>query len=564
LTRAQAMSLIVPAPQPHSETPMPQKIEDISVLIVESNAAMRTQIRNMLALCGISKVGLAVTAGVAIRKLRDQNYDIILCEYHLGEGQDGQHLLEDLRQHHLIPLATLFLMITGESQYERVVSAAELAPNDYILKPFSSDKLLGRLSRALEKRDAFLPTYKLIESGAAFEAIESCRRGEVEYTQYLIDFLRLRAELHISAGQADEAQQIYKQVMSSKAVPWAKLGLAKTLFMQKNFGEAEEQLEELLSENSQFLDAYDWLAKTREAAGRLQEAKETLQDAVKVSPHTMRRLRKLGEVAAEVGDMETATKNFSEVVRKGKFSDFRDPEDHVALVRAQLGMGDVTAANTTLRDLDRSMDGLPKTALCKALSTAMVATKTGDSEAANAALNDAIRFNDPRLGASMHLKKELARICIENNQDDKAAGVIMDIMRHAADDSAVETIKNMLVELGRPELGENLALRVRTEVRNIMTEGAHLAQSGDYDGAVRQMLQAVERLPGNTQVLFNASLALLKHIEHNGWNEHFARSIKDFIERVKRQDPGNQRLAAMIAFFHGLMKQNGIRPEQIR
>ncbi len=564
MTRAQAMSLIVPAPQPHSETPMPQKIEDISVLIVESNAAMRTQIRNMLALCGISKVGLAVTAGVAIRKLRDQNYDIILCEYHLGEGQDGQHLLEDLRQHHLIPLATLFLMITGESQYERVVSAAELAPNDYILKPFSSDKLLGRLSRALEKRDAFLPTYKLIESGAAFEAIESCRRGEVEYTQYLIDFLRLRAELHISAGQADEAQQIYKQVMSSKAVPWAKLGLAKTLFMQKNFGEAEEQLEELLSENSQFLDAYDWLAKTREAAGRLQEAKETLQDAVKVSPHTMRRLRKLGEVAAEVGDMETATKNFSEVVRKGKFSDFRDPEDHVALVRAQLGMGDVTAANTTLRDLDRSMDGLPKTALCKALSTAMVATKTGDSEAANAALNDAIRFNDPRLGASMHLKKELARICIENNQDDKAAGVIMDIMRHAADDSAVETIKNMLVELGRPELGENLALRVRTEVRNIMTEGAHLAQSGDYDGAVRQMLQAVERLPGNTQVLFNASLALLKHIEHNGWNEHFARSIKDFIERVKRQDPGNQRLAAMIAFFHSLMKQNGIRPEQIR
>ena len=563
MTRAQAMSLIVPAPQPHSETPMPQKIEDISVLIVESNAAMRTQIRNMLALCGISKVGLAVTAGVAIRKLRDQNYDIILCEYHLGEGQDGQHLLEDLRQHHLIPLATLFLMITGESQYERVVSAAELAPNDYILKPFSSDKLLGRLSRALEKRDAFLPTYKLIESGAAFEAIESCRRGEVEYTQYLIDFLRLRAELHISAGQADEAQQIYKQVMSSKAVPWAKLGLAKTLFMQKNFGEAEEQLEELLSENSQFLDAYDWLAKTREAAGRLQEAKETLQDAVKVSPHTMRRLRKLGEVAAEVGDMETATKNFSEVVRKGKFSDFRDPEDHVALVRAQLGMGDVKAANTTLRDLDRSMDGLPKTALCKALSTAMVATKTGDSEAANAALNDAIRFNDPRLGASMHLKKELARICIENNQDDKAAGVIMDIMRHAADDSAVETIKNMLVELGRPELGENLALRVRTEVRNIMTEGAHLAQSGDYDGAVRQMLQAVERLPGNTQVLFNASLALLKHIEHNGWNEHFARSIKDFIERVKRQDPGNQRLAAMIAFFHSLMKQNGIRPEQI-
>lgn len=543
---------------------MPQKIEDISVLIVESNASMRTQLRNMLALCGISKVGLAVAAGVATRKLRETNYDIILCEYHLGDGQDGQHLLEDLRQHHLIPLATLFLMITGESQYEKVVSAAELAPNDYILKPFSSDKLLSRLSRALEKRDAFLPTYRLIESGGTLEAIETCKQGEIDYPQYLVDFLRLRAELYIAAGQAEEAQQIYQRVMEAKAVPWAKLGLAKTLYMQKQYGAAEEQLVELVQENAQYLDAYDWLAKAREAAGKIDEAKETLEEAVRVSPHTMRRLRKLGQVATEVGDMQTASKILSEVVRKGKYSDFRDPEDHVALVKAQLGMGDVAAANNTLRDLDRSMDGQPKAALCKALSTAMVATKMGDEAAANAALSEALLCNDPRLGASMELKKELARICIENKQDDKAASVIMDIMRHAADDAAVESIKNMLGDLGRPELGADLAQRVRTEVRSIMTEGAQLAQSGDYDGAVRQMLQAVERLPGNTQVLFNASLALLKHIEHNGWNEHFARNTKDFIERVKRQDPGNERLAAMINFFHALMKKNGIRPEQLR
>ena len=543
---------------------MPQKIEDITVLIVESNAGMRTQIRNMLALSGITKVGLAVSAGVAIRKLREQNYDIILCEYHLGEGQDGQHLLEDVRQHHLIPLATLFLMITGESLYEKVVSAAELAPNDYILKPFSSDKLLGRLSRALEKRDALAPTYKLIESGATFDAIESCRRGEGEYPQYLIDFQRLRAELLIATGQADEAYEVYRLVLASKAVPWAKLGVAKALYMQKKYGPAEEQLKELLAENVQYMDAYDWLAKTREATGRMEEAKQTLQEAVRVSPHTIRRLRKLGEVSSEVGDMETATKVLSEVVRKGKYSDFRDPEDHVSLVKAQLGMGDVVAATNTVRDLERSMEGQPKAALCKALSTAMVATKAGNSAAADEALSDALRLNDPRLDSSVLLKKELARICIENKQDEKAAGVIMDIMRHAADDTAVESIKDMLVYLGRPELGENLASKVRTEVRNIMTEGAQLAQSGDYDGAVRQMLQAVERLPGNTQVLFNAALALLKHIEHKGWNGHFASNAKDFIERIKLQDPGNERLSVMISFFHSLMKKNGIRPEQVR
>lgn len=543
---------------------MAQKIEDISVLIVESNAGMRTQLRNMLALCGITKAALAVSAGVAVRKLRDQNFDIILCEYHLGEGQDGQHLLEDLRHHHLIPLATLFLMITGESQHERVISAAELAPNDYILKPFSSDTLLGRISKALEKRDIFIPTYKLIEAGNIPEAIASCRRGEEEQPSHLIDFLRLRAELHTIAGQAADAQDAYNVVLETKAVPWAKLGLAKTLYMQKHYAEAEEKLEELLAENEMYLDAYDWLAKTREATGKLDEAKATLEAAVKVSPHTVRRLRKLGEVSTAVGDMVTATKMLNTVVNKGKYSDFRDPEDHVLLVKAQLGAGDAAGAANTVRDLERSMEGQPKMALCKALSNAMVATHAGDTEKANAALDEALRFNDPRLGASINIKKDLARICIENKQDEKAAEVIMDVMRHAADDAAVEAIKNMLEDLGRPELGAQLAERIRTEVRDIMTEGAQLAQSGDYDGAVRQMLDAAEKLPGNTNVAFNAALALLKHVENIGWNDHFASNAKHFIERVRRQDPGNKRLSALVDYYHALLKKSGIKPEQVR
>lgn len=543
---------------------MPQKIEDITVLIVDANQGMRTQLRNMLGHCGITRIVLAVSAGVAIRKLRDQSFDIILCEYHLGEGQDGQHLLEDLRNHQLIPLTTLFLMITGESQHEKVISAAELAPNDYILKPFSTDKLLGRVSRALEKRDIFIPTYRLIEAGETLEAIESCRRGETEHPVYLVDFMRLRAELHIAAGQAPEAQAVYARVLDSKAVPWAKLGLAKTLFMQKQFGAAEEQLKELLAENEMYLDAYDWLARTREAAGRLDEAKATLESAVRVSPHTVRRLRKLGEVSTAVGDMNTATKALNTVVTKSKYSDFRDPEDHVLLVKAQLGAGDAAGAASTLRDLERSMEGQPKTALCKAVSTAMLATHTGDSFKAAAALDEAMRCSNIGHGASINLRKDLARICIENKQDEKAALVIMDVMRHAADDAAVETIKNMLVELGRPDLGHELAERVRGEVRNIMSEGAQLAQSGNYEGAVSQMLEAAEKLPGNTNVAFNASLALLKHIDHRGWNEHYARSAKRFIDRVGAADPGNERLAALVSYFHALLKKHGIKPEQIR
>lgn len=539
-----------------------QSISDLSILIVESNSAMRTQLRNMVSLCGITKVSLAVTAGVAIRKLREMNFDIILCEYHLGEGQDGQHLLEDLRQHHLIPLATVFLMVTGESLYDKVVSTAELAPNDYILKPFSSDKLLERLLKTLQKRDAFLPTYRHIEAGSLNDAIQSAAEGEKTHPQYIIDFKRLRAELLITAGEAEAAQQLYQEVLAMKAVPWAKLGLAKTMFMLKQYENAEKQLESLVDENAAFMDAYDWLAKTREAAGKLVEAQEILQDAVKVSPHTVRRLRKLGEVANELGDHDTAIKTMSEVVRKGKYSDFREPEDHVLLVKAQLGKGDVEAANATVRDLERNMDGQPKTALCKAVTEAMVATKMGDTERAQKALDAAMQHNDPRLGASLQLKKDLARICIENERDEQAAEVIMDVMRHAANDAEVDRIKGVLVELGRPELAENLATRIRVEVKEIMSEGAQLAQSGDYEGAVRQMMQAVHKLPGNTHVLFNAALALLKSLEHEGWNEKYASHARDYIERVRKQEPSNERLAALNGYYQNLHKKHQVSKQQ--
>ncbi|MDQ7990318.1 MAG: tetratricopeptide repeat protein [Candidatus Dactylopiibacterium sp.] len=536
---------------------MSRKVEELSVLIVDANPAMRSQLRNMLAMSGISKIAHVVTAGAAVRRLREHSPDLILCEYHLGEGQDGQHLLEDLRGNNLIPLSTLFLMITGERQQEKVISAAELAPNDYILKPFSAEKLLGRISRALLKRDVFRPIYRHIELGNPIEAIRACQAGEQEHPEYLIDFLRMRAELHVAAGQPEEAEAIYQRVLESRAVPWARLGLARTLYMQKRHAESEEILEDLLRENANYLDAYDWLARTRQAMGNVEEAKRTLENAVRVSPHTVRRLRELGEVSAATGDMETAARVLGTVVNKNKYSDFRNPEDHVLLIKAQLGAGDEAGATATLRDLERSMENVAGTALCSAIGETLLAAHQGDAGRAGAALSEALRMHVPEDASSAALRKDLARLCIAQNREDEAATLVMEIMRHAADDTAVEELKNMMAELGHADLGHQLAEHVRSEVRHIMSEGAQLAQSGDYEGAVRQMLDAAKRLPGNTNVAFNAALALLKHIEHRGWNAEFATSARHHIERVRRQDPSNPRLAALLGFYHQLSQSHG-------
>lgn len=533
----------------------------ISALIVEANPSMRTQLRNMLNMSGISKVQFAVTAGVAVRKLRDARYDLILCEYHIGDGQDGQHLLEDLRHNGIIPLATLFIMVTGERQYERVVSAAELAPNDYILKPFATDTLHDRIVRALDKREAFLSIYRLIELGNVPDAIAACVKAEEQHPQWSTDFMRLRAELHVASGNADEALQLYESILEIRSIPWARLGLAKALYMQRRYAEAEDVLESLVNENGLFVDAYDWLARTREAAGELESARSILANATVLSPHRVGRLRRLGELSIETGDHQGAEKVLSEVVRKGKYSDFRDPEDHVLLLQAQLGQGDTAQAEATLRDLERSMAGLAKTRSCTNLSSALLHVKKGDTEKAEEAIK--ALFSDHQDGPtafSLKLKSELARACFATNMDSHGAEVVLDIMRNAPDARTLAHTQVLLKEAGKAHLGEQLVEQMNGEVKDLVSEGARKAQDGDYEGAVQFMLSAVRKMPGNVHVLFNATLALLKYLENCGWNERFGAQSRELMERARKLDPGNSRLPALTAFYYTLLKKYGIQP----
>ena len=532
----------------------------ISALLIDRSPEMRGNLRAMLGQCGIEDVQPAANAAAAIRKLGERAFDLILCEYALGEGQDGQHLLEDLRTHRLIPLSTLFIMVTAESSYERVVSAVEFAPNDYLLKPFTADSLFQRIGRALEKRDAFMPAYDLIEIGDLQAAAGRCREGESLAPQYAIDFMRLRAELLVALGQAEEAQDIYRRVLESKAVPWARLGLARTLYMQKRFQEAEDDLRLLVKENRQYVDAHDWLARTLEAAGRLKEAQHALEEAVAVSPHALRRLKRLGDIALETGDMVTAEKTLSEVVRKGKYSDFRDPEHHVKLVKIFVAKGDREQAEKTIRDLDRSMQGMKQTEACSALSSAMVLSQAGEKGKALEALNRAVTASRTNVALSDDLKIDLVKTCLEHQQHDAAVEMISEVMRNAADDHALGKAKSVLEQAGLQSMADELALKTRQDVLDLVATGAKHAESGDYEGAVDFMLQAVRKMPGNTQVGLNAALALLKLIEHRGWNEKFAAQVRSLVDRARNSDPSNPRLASLTTYFQNMLSKYGILP----
>lgn len=536
---------------------------NITAMIIEPHTGMRSSMHNMLNLCGITKIDHAVSSGTAIRPLKARPYDVILCEYDLAEGQDGQQLLEDLRHNKIIPLWTIFFIVTAERSYEKVVSAAELAPSDYLLKPFTADSLLERLTRALERRALFMPIYLLMDEGSLPAAIEACIDGEIKNPRFAMDFMRLRAELHVVLGQAAEAEVVYRKLYEIKAVAWARLGLAKTLYMQGRIEEAQDLLKSLVSENSKFLDAYDWLAKVHQSAGHMPEAQRVLEDAVSISPHVIRRLRSLGEVALENGDIDMAERSFQQVVTKARYSEYRDPEDHVKLVKSLVQKGDVVQAATVVRDLEKNLSGTKRARACRALSAGMIHEQTGDTQGAVAEFSAAAAACRDGVALSNDLKLDLARSCLQNNLEAEATEVMLEAMNNATDSAAMTKAMRVFEQAGRKDLADAVAKESRKQVIGMVSAGAEKAKRGDFRGAVEMMTEAARRFPDNPQVVFNAALALLKCLENNGWENHLAEQARWFIDSCRRIDPTNPRLAPLADLYQTVLKKYGIMPSHV-
>ncbi|RJG21180.1 tetratricopeptide repeat-containing response regulator [Massilia cavernae] len=539
-----------------------QDNSNLSVLVIDPNPGMRGSLQNMLSQLNISKVEFAVSSGTAIRQLSRRSYDIILCEYDLdsgGEhGQDGQQLLEDLRHHKLIGMWTIFIMLTSEGVYNKVVSAAELAPTAYVLKPFTVDVLSQRIGRAIDRRTIFLPTYQLIGQGNTREAIRSCIAGENAHPRHAADFVRLRAELHLSLNEYPEAEHLYAAMLGAKAVGWASLGLARAVFAQGRIDEAAAILTDLVAANPRLMAAYDLLARCHEASGTPQRAQQVLEEAVSISPHMVRRLRKLGEVAFEAGDVNAAEKSFKQVVAKAKYSEFRDPEDHVNLVKTLVKKGDATQASSVIRDLERSLRGSPNVDVCKSISVAMLHDAAGNNAAAISELNNAVGAVRASSGLSSKLKITLAKSCLAHKLDHEASEVMLSVMNDVNSDVSTQQAMGIFVKAGRPDLADGMGAQLKAQAQILLGIASEKTNMGDLKGAVHSLLEAMHMAPGNLQVMIAVARGILRQLGELGWDHALAETCQAQIDAIHRFDASHPQLEPLVNEYNGLKRKYGI------
>ena len=422
------------------------------VIIADSHAHTRTALREMVSTLGATTLMNAADAADVLRQVKARQIDVILCDYALDGTRDGQQLLEELRHDRLIPLATIFMMITGERGYKKVVAAAEFAPDDYLIKPFTANQLLERLSRVSEKKQAFAQAYAMIESGHADDAVGECARLKQAQPRYAADALRLMADLLLTLKRHAEAERLLQEILARKLVPWASMGLAKVHYAGGRLPQAEAVLTGLSAQHPEYLGAHDMLAKVKQELGKPKEALEVLEGAGAVSSSNVSRLRRSAELAAAIGDHEKAGRLYSRVVDRVRNSTLARAEDFVSLAKAYMEQGREDEAARVCAEQRRSMHGTPDGELVSHLMEYQRwgHTNTAEANARAATALDALLETHGQLTAAptAAIEFDIFNACCLDRRFDAAIAIGEALLaRGDAEPSIIERIEAQMAEL---------------------------------------------------------------------------------------------------------------------
>lgn len=332
-------------------------------LVLDPNPTSRSLLAAQLRDYGIQQVRQCGRIADARKFLESISYDIVLCEMDFPDGSpSGSELLEDLRRENLLPLDTVFIMVTGEATYAKVAEAAESALDSYLLKPFTARALFARLFQCKHRKAVLRDIFIAVEEQRFEEAAALCMQRYESKGKYWLYAARIGAELLLRLDRHDEAKSLLEAVTATQALPWARLGIARAQLAGNQVAPAMRTLESLLSAEPSFADGYDVLGRVQVEQGEMGQAMETYRKAAAITPGSITRQQKLGLMAFYMGETAEAAKALERAAALGTKSKAFDYQSLVLLCFAQFRAKNNKGVQRCITDLRRALERAPKSA----------------------------------------------------------------------------------------------------------------------------------------------------------------------------------------------------------
>jgi len=535
---------------------MPVSLKQANTLIVDDFQGMRTMLRDFVKYMGVTQIDTASNGRDAINHLNSSKYDIVICDFNLGPGANGQQVLEEAKLRNLIGISTIWVMVTAEKTADMVMGAAETRPDDYLLKPINQVLLQNRLEKLMARKQSLgvvEAAIRVQDFGAAIGHCDQLLKNQVVNPQ---EVLRIKSDLLLTLGDYSAAKSLFDLVLSQRNVAWAKTGLGKVLFHTQDYEGAAVLFRQVLADNPMYIEAADWLAKTHDVMGNVAMAQQVLMDAVTLSPNSPLRQKKLGDTAFKNGALDVAQAAFEKTIKISEFSAHKSPAVYARLAEVLVDKDEPQEALNILKRSKVDFRYNTSASVQTAAAECRIYQKMGQADMAQAAMEVAEQLVDQLQGKlSTELMVELAKSYLKVGKKDKACQLLGDVIKNNHENAELtKQIEEIFASEHLAAEGQALITASRQEVIDINNQGVTLAKQGDFRQGLKLLRSAVHKLPTSEVMMLNLCGLLIAQMSKEGYKEPLAVEVRDLLERVRVLNPANKKYYSYVQVLSRLQR----------
>lgn len=527
-------------------------------LIVDDFVGVRQLLRESLRNLGAKNIDQASSGGEAMALLVRSRYDVVLCDYNLGEGKNGQQVLEEVRVRNLLMPSCVWLMVSAEKSVESVMGAAEHQPDAYLIKPITEGVLLTRLNRVWHKKQVFKDIDQAYAEKDYLRAARMCDEQIARNKVHEIDLLRMKASLMLKSGEPDKASEAYERVLQQREYQWARTGMAKIRMANGEFEQARQIFQAVIAENRYYMDAYDQLAQAYTAMGQAEEACTILERASKLSPNSVTRQRALGDVSLKLGNVGMAERAFRKCIAIGEYSVMKSADPYFGLARVCGLKNDTKEALQLLLTAQREFSS-DQIELRAKITEGMVYHESGDFRRARKAgddIDEMLRAKDARPDTPTCM--EMATLLFAVGVKEAPVDLLCYVIKNNHDNTVLlDDVQKLFDKARMSDEGFALIKSSKKEAADMMNQGVLLWKTGKLPEAVAWMREARAALPNNLRILFNAAQILISHLQQLGYDPVLSNEATDVLLHVDKVQPGQQRFAQLMEQLASLSPTSG-------
>lgn len=508
----------------------------LSYLVIDDFENFRLSLRQMLRSCGADQIELVGNAAQAIKHCTYNHVDVVLCDYNLGEGRNGQHVLEELRHRKLLKRSSLFLMVTAETSKQMVMGARENQPDGYLTKPINRAMLEQRLNALIEQRNALLPINREIDRENFPEAISLCLQALPKLPRHKTWLLKTLGELYYRLGDLSHAAKIYDDVLQQRELSWALLGRSRILLANRQQDQAVASLRQLIERHPDYMEAYDLLAEGLQQQGKLTEAQQALEQAAVHSPNALLRQKHLAELAEANQDLESASNAWRRTVNLGIHSIHDHVDHHLALGQSLSDLSEddsesggaerAKEAIKVLTAMEKRFADQPDINLRSRIVQCRVQAGQGNKAEAERLLSELQSDMDDNPAVTPETGLDYAKTLFRTGHEEQARTYLSRLAQdHSHNSELLQRIEALL--------DEPVGFRQKLKARSLNHDGIKAFEAGDLETAVQTFTEALQVVPNHAAVNLNLVQVLLKLRESGAGTRDTLTQCRDSLQRLE-------------------------------